>query len=845
MQPQPIHNGDLANLATQLLGLGVVDGSLFNNGHNLALSVTSVVAISDSAVTDQDTPAVVNVLANDVAPVGGTLSVVSVSQGAHGSVAINGDNTLTYTPQTGYYGSDAFTYTAADGLGGTAVAQVAMTVRSPVAPQTVSFQRGVAGYTGTVDTFVQENSPTANNATATSLNVDSDDPAGTGKDVQALLRFDNVFGASAGQVPLDAQINSAQLVLQVTNPGNSINLHRMLQAWTATATWSSLVGGVQADGVEAVTTADLATGSVATGVLTLNVTPSLTAWQTNPATNLGWAMLPTGSDGLDFYSSEGSTPPRLVVTFTPAAANTPPVANADSTVTDEDTPVAIAVLSNDTDADGDPLVVLSAANGQHGSVVVNAGSTVTYTPNANFHGPDSFTYTVGDGRGGTASATVTVEIEPINDPPVAQNDSATTNSGMAVTINVQANDSDVEGGALTTSLVTTPASGVAVVNGGGTVTYTPNAGFSGTDSFTYRVSDGALSSNTATVTITVTAVSPKFFTVDSTSDRTFRYQSNGALISSSTLSTTAPANATAKGIAASPDGATVWVIDANKSVYVYDAAGTRLGQWTTSGLKTPTGISVTGSDVWIVDSGTDRAYRFAGAANRLSGTVAATSSFALQKLNSNPQDIVTDGVTIWVVNSATADRVYVYQASNGAALGNWTIDSANTSPTGITLDPTGASQELWIADIRTDRVYEYTNARSRRSGSQVAAGNFALNSNNLNIEGIADPDGTLLSPAGSAPAGVSEETAVWWETPRAFAVETPAARPAPTGGVRPVAERPPVRSRPAPAVVAAQTLSDARPQARRPTELADCVDAIFADIEPLFDGLRAIDLAVE
>lgn len=127
----------------------------------------------------------------------------------------------------------------------------------------------------------------------------------------------------------------------------------------------------------------------------------------------------------------------------------------------------------------------------------------------------------------------------------------------------------------------------------------------------------------------------------------------------------------------------------------------------------------------------------------------------------------------------------------------------------------------------------------------MAAGNFALNSNNLNVEGIADPDGTLLSPAGSAPAIVPEEAAAWWETPGAFAVETPAGRPTPTGGARPVAERPRVRSRPVPAVVAAQTLSDARPQARRHPEPADCVDAIFADIEPLFDGRQAIDLAVE
>ena len=157
------------------------------------------------------------------------------------------------------------------------------------------------------------------------------------------------------------------------------------------------------------------------------------------------------------------------------------------------------------------------------------------------------------------------------------------------------------------------------------------------------------------------------------------------------------------------------------------------------GADDATGISVSGSDVWIVDSGTDRAYRYAGAASLRKGNANATSNFALATGNTNPQDLVTDGNTVWVPDSASPAKVYAYGAGNGTAVGNWTIDPANTLPTGITLDPTGASSSLWICDGGTDRVYEYVNGRARLAGSQGATVSFPLNSANGNPQGIADP----------------------------------------------------------------------------------------------------------
>ena len=129
---------------------------------------------------------------------------------------------------------------------------------------------------------------------------------------------------------------------------------------------------------------------------------------------------------------------------------------------------------------------------------------MTYTPDANFFGTDTFDYTIHDGKGGfdTATVTVTVERTP-NSPPNAVDDSATTQENTAVTINVVANDSDPNGDPITVTNVTQPANGTATNNGDGTVTYTPNNGFTGTDTFQYTISDGRGGTDTANVTVMV------------------------------------------------------------------------------------------------------------------------------------------------------------------------------------------------------------------------------------------------------------------------------------------------------------------------------------------------------
>src|SRR6185369_8018773 len=142
--------------------------------------------------------------------------------------------------------------------------------------------------------------------------------------------------------------------------------------------------------------------------------------------------------------------------------------------------------------------------GTHGTVAFTA-TNVTYTPAGNYNGADSFTYTISDGKGGTATATVSVTVSAVNDPPAAVADTATTPEDTAATINVLANDSDLDGDTLAITAVTQGTHGTVAFTATN-VTYTPAANYNGADSFTYTISDGKGGTATATVSVTVTAV---------------------------------------------------------------------------------------------------------------------------------------------------------------------------------------------------------------------------------------------------------------------------------------------------------------------------------------------------
>lgn len=181
--------------------------------------------------------------------------------------------------------------------------------------------------------------------------------------------------------------------------------------------------------------------------------------------------------------------------------NTPPVANNLSVMGIEDTDILGTVTGSD--ADGPATLTFSLASvPANGSVVVNLDGLFTYTPNMDFAGADSFTFAVSDGLA-SAVATVSITVLPVNDPPVADNLSVTGNENTAIPGTVTG--SDVDGpAALTFSLASGPLNGSVVLNPDHSFTYTPNTDFTGSDSFTFRASDGLLLSPIATVSITVT-----------------------------------------------------------------------------------------------------------------------------------------------------------------------------------------------------------------------------------------------------------------------------------------------------------------------------------------------------
>ncbi|MCP4307191.1 MAG: tandem-95 repeat protein, partial [bacterium] len=218
-----------------------------------------------------------------------------------------------------------------------------------------------------------------------------------------------------------------------------------------------------------------------------------------------------GEDSFTYTVSDGQGGEDVAtVTVTVAdPTNTVPVAADDTVIVNEDDTATIAVLTNDSDPDGDPVIISSIGAPGNGLAAIDDNGTpgdqtddrIVYTPDADFHGADSFTYILVDGRGGSATATVTVTAIPAPDAPDAVNDTVTTQPGAPVVIPVLANDTDADGDVPQVIGVTQGIEGAVVINADGTVTYTPGAGFSGTDYFDYTIGDGNGGTDTATVAV--------------------------------------------------------------------------------------------------------------------------------------------------------------------------------------------------------------------------------------------------------------------------------------------------------------------------------------------------------
>ena len=191
-------------------------------------------------------------------------------------------------------------------------------------------------------------------------------------------------------------------------------------------------------------------------------------------------------------------------TFNVACSNLRPTPQDDHVSTAQGTPVTISPLLNDTDPEGDTLAFAGAYPPNHGTIVNNlAAGTVTYTPNAEYCGPDYFSYDAVDPDGASWFAVIHVTVScAVNEAPVAVADSATTDADTSVTINVLQNDSDPDNHTLSLVSVSTPTNGSTSVSGA-SVVYTPNAGYCGNDTFSYTIQDSESATASATVSVSV------------------------------------------------------------------------------------------------------------------------------------------------------------------------------------------------------------------------------------------------------------------------------------------------------------------------------------------------------
>ncbi|MBI1375707.1 MAG: tandem-95 repeat protein, partial [Phycisphaera sp.] len=221
-----------------------------------------------------------------------------------------------------------------------------------------------------------------------------------------------------------------------------------------------------------------------------------------------------GDDSFTYVAVDSLDGSSAVTTvdITVNSVNDAPVATGDGYMVDEDNTLnGSTVLINDTDVDGDDLTAMLVDDVAHGVLTLNSDGTFTYTPAENYHGPDAFTYKANDGAEDSGTVTVDITVNSINDAPVATGESYVTAINQPLSVaedaGVLVNDADVaDGDALAADLVTGPAHGMLTLNADGSFDYTPEAGFAGSDSFTYVASDGTDDSAETTVLITVLGV---------------------------------------------------------------------------------------------------------------------------------------------------------------------------------------------------------------------------------------------------------------------------------------------------------------------------------------------------
>ncbi|EID0733690.1 tandem-95 repeat protein, partial [Vibrio parahaemolyticus] len=474
-------------------------------------TVAPVVDIeADSTNVVEDTPTIINVLGNDTFE--GKDKVVSLDAEngpKNGTVIVNNDGTVTYTPNDNYHGIDSFTYiVTSGGVSESTTVEVNVTPVNDAPTIKVDAVESITEDAVSTDTVV---------ATLTVRDTDTPEDQLT----VSLENNSNGYFVLVGnevkltQVGADAvnndELNLKDLTISASvsdgvNPtasdSDSLIVNRVNDAPTvenaiADQELSEDFATYTIDLNDAFKDSDSALNFSVSG--NSNVLVSIENGIATISPTADW----NGSETLTFTATDPSGESvSQTVNFTVA-----PVADivADKATVVEDTPTIIKVLGNDTFEGKDKVVSLDAENGpKNGTVIVNNDGTVTYTPDDNYVGKDTFTYVVTSG-GVSESTTVSVDVTPENDAPVAKDDTAITDEDTPVTIDVLPNDTDVDGDKLSVESASVPKEQgtVEVVNG--KLVFTPAENFNGDAEITYTVTDGELTDE-AKVTVTVNPV---------------------------------------------------------------------------------------------------------------------------------------------------------------------------------------------------------------------------------------------------------------------------------------------------------------------------------------------------
>jgi VCBS repeat-containing protein len=467
-----------------------------------------------------------SVLANDtdvdnVPPVlpNSGLTAAIVSQPAHGTLSLNANGSFIYVPSPNFNGTDSFTYRANDGSLNSNVATVIITVN----PVNDGPSANPDSYTTNEDTALVVPNPgvlgndndfdgdvTAQLLTPPTKGTVILNPNGS-FEYSPLPDANGIDTFTYTAVDSNPALNSTSTVtiaIRAVNDAPVAVDDNFTVAEDAVLAPSSVLGLLKND-------SDVDRNKI---TVSFHTDPSHGTLTVNP--NGSFTYTPQGnyhgSDSFTYRITDGdleSNTATATITVTPV--NDAPVAANDSYTINEDVVLDTAaqslpgVLANDTDFDGDTLRAVLVAGVSHGTLSLANNGSFIYTPQANYNGADSFTYRANDGALDSGVVTVTITIRAVNDAPVAVNDSYATNQNQVLTVaaskGVLINDTDVEGSSLQALLVSAPLHGAVSLAANGSFVYTPNTGYYGFDTFTYKATDGAADSNTATVTIKVNA----------------------------------------------------------------------------------------------------------------------------------------------------------------------------------------------------------------------------------------------------------------------------------------------------------------------------------------------------